>query len=184
MRAEFFTPYPSAQGRAVDPEAGSGGDHPRCLEMAETMRDIAAIGSCGFKDLIRAGFTSAEIIEHHDRAAAIAAEASVRQVTPSPDQLADMIAKARAPLPNRPLLPQDARETQPIYLLWGAYCAARSALVIDHWAGQRERCIDKLRDYLDRLPLLPRTRKQILLAVASSLQTSERRAAPASEVRQ
>lgn len=183
MRAEFVTSYPSAQVRAVDPEIGSGEDHDRCRAMAEAMREIEALGSgVEFRDLIRAGFTSAEIIDHHTRAQALANEAAVKQISPSADQMADMIAKAKAPLPNRPLLPEGARETQAMFLGWGGYCAARSALVLDNWPGQRERCLEKLRDYLDRLPLLPRDRKKIVISVAAALQSAERGAA--SEVRQ
>lgn len=161
----------SQQARRGHPEAGSTGDvHPRCAEMAETMREIAAIrGGATYKDLMHAGFTAAEIIEYQHMAQRLANEASTRQVSPSPDVMAGMIDKARHAWPNRMPLPAGTRESQALFQHWGRYCAARAAYKLDAWTGQRERCLDTLTDFLDRLPLLPRDRKQIVRAVAATL---------------
>lgn len=167
MNAPFAaTPArPSAQVRTTFPEA-FGEPHPRAVEMADAMLDIAAIGQgVGFKDLIRAGFTSAEIIEHNRDAERIAMARQVKRLDQPPDRLADMIAKAKAPAPNALPLPAGCGESQVLFIAWGRYCAARAAFLLDPWAGQRERALEVLRDYLDRLPLFPRERKAIIRAV-------------------
>lgn len=167
MHAEI---RPSSQVRAVFPEMDET-PHPRASEMAEAMRDFTALGNGGptFRDLIREGFTSAEIAEHHRLALQIANERGTRQVSLEGDRLAEMVAKAISPMPNRLPLPAGTDETQVLFIAWGQYCMARSAQVLDPWSGQRERCLDKLRDYLNRLPLHPRSRKDILLKVAAAL---------------
>lgn len=169
MRAEPYTRSP--QIRVDHPAVGSGSEpHPRALEMAEAMREIAAIGGgVTYRDLVGAGFTAAEIIEHHPAAERLAKDASTRQVSPSPDLMAEMVDKARQAWPNRMPLPAGARENQALFQHWGRYCAARAAYKLDCWSGQRERCLDTLTDFLDRLPLLPRDRKQIVRAVAATL---------------
>ncbi|RUX91924.1 hypothetical protein EOA25_31880, partial [Mesorhizobium sp. M2A.F.Ca.ET.040.01.1.1] len=87
--------------------------HPRCLEMAEAMRDLFAVcGGVKIEDLVRAGFTSAEIVEFRDDAATLAALASTKQLTVRPDLLEDMIDKARHAAPNRLPLPADAEPTR------------------------------------------------------------------------
>lgn len=160
----------SAQTRAAHPFPPEA-PHPRAVELAEAMRDIFALGhGVGFKDLIRAGFTSAEIAEHHRAAETLANSQATRQITTPPDLLADMIAKARAPMPNDPPLPQRVGETQAHYLAWGHYCAARQAMVLDPWPGQRERCAELLMAYLEKLPLFPRERKTILREATKAMQ--------------
>lgn len=167
MHAEI---RPSSQIRAVFPEIDDT-PHPRANEMAEAMRDFTALGNGGptFRNLIAAGFTSAEITEHHRLAVRLANERGTRQITIEGDRMADIVAKAISPMPNRLPLPSGVDETQSLFIAWGHYCMARSALVLDPWAGQRERCLDKLRDYLNRLPLHPRSRKDILLKVAAAM---------------
>jgi hypothetical protein len=151
------------------PEA-HGEPHPRAVEMADTMLDIAALGhGVTFKDLIGAGFTSAEVIEHHEEARRIAADRAVYRTSQEPDRLADMIEKARAPLPHKLPLPKGAGENQALVLAWGRYCAARGAYLLDTWSGQRERCIALLTDYLAKIPLFTKERKKIVLAVAETL---------------
>lgn len=170
----------TTQPRVMHPEAGSPErPHPRCLELAEKLREILALGhGVSFRDVKNAGFSDAEIIAFGDEARKIADTLGTRHLAPSPDRMADMIAKAKAPVPNAPPLPEGARENQALFQFWGFYCAARAALLIDPWPGQRERCLDRLRDYLDRLPLLPRDRKQIVMAVAAALQGAERAGKP------
>ncbi|MER8811423.1 hypothetical protein [Mesorhizobium sp. M0965] len=161
--------FRSQQTRPIFPEDADDG-HPRCREMAEAMRELfAAGGGVRSKDLIGAGFTWAEIAEFGDAAAKLANTASVRQVNARPDLMADIIEKARAPLPNRPPLPRDTKETQALLVAWGRYCSARAALVLDPWSGQRERCLKVLSAYLDRLPIFPASRVTVLLAVEQAL---------------
>ncbi|MDG4854554.1 MULTISPECIES: hypothetical protein [unclassified Mesorhizobium] len=159
----------SSQTRREFPEAGFD-THPRCLEMAEAMRDLFAVGGgVRLEDLIGAGFTSAEIIEFQDSAARLALLASTKQITIRPDLLADMIEKARHAAPNRPPLPGDAQPTQSLILAWGQYCAAHGALLLDPWSGQRERCISVLSGYLDRLPIFPAIRSSVINAVEAAM---------------
>ncbi|WP_027057397.1 hypothetical protein [Mesorhizobium loti] len=144
--------------------------HPRCLEMAETMRDLfAAAGGVRSRDLIGAGFTWAEIVEFRDAAAKRANASSVREIHSRPDMVPDLIAKACTPLPHRPPLPRDTSETQALLVDWGRYCTARAALILDPWAGQRERCLKVLASYLDRLPIFPAIRQTVLRKVETSL---------------
>lgn len=168
MHADTFRTSP--QTRAMHPAPDDGELHDRARKLGETMRDIFALGQgVGFKDLIGAGYTSAEILEHHTAAQAYANELSTRRIAPSPDRLADMVAKARVPMPNKLPLPEGTSETQALFVAWGQYCAARAALLSDPWPGQRERCAEQLMLYLQRLPLPERDRKTIRRAVGETL---------------
>ncbi|WP_376704722.1 hypothetical protein RQ479_08225 [Mesorhizobium sp. ISC25] len=159
----------SPQTRPILPDDG-GDMHPRCREMADTMRELFSVGGgVRFNDLIRAGFTNAEIVEFKEQATRLATEASTRQIWSRPDLLADIIEKARAPLPNRPPLPRDTKETQALLVAWGTYCAARASLVLDPWPGQRERCLALLALYLNRLPIFPANRMTVMRAVEQML---------------
>jgi len=81
----------------------AGEVHPRCAEMAETMRDLfAAGGGVRAKELVGAGFTWAEIVEFREQAAKIATQSSVRQVHARCDTMEDVVQKAREAIPNRP----------------------------------------------------------------------------------
>lgn len=160
---------PSPQTRPVFPEDAND-THPRCLEMADAMRELFAVGGgVRSKDLIGAGFSWAEIVEFREAAAALASLSSVRQINARPDLMADIIEKARVPLPNRPPLPRDTKETQALLVAWGTYCTARAALVLDPWTGQRERCLKVLSAYLDRLPLFPSNRDTVMRAIEQAL---------------
>lgn len=165
----FSSNRPSPQTRRDLPETAVD-THPRCLEMAEAMRDLFAVaGGVRPEDLVRAGFTTAEIIEFRDSAANLAALASTKQITVRPDLLEDMIEKARHAAPNRPPLPGDAQPTQSLLQAWGEYCASRGALLLDPWSGQRERCISVLAGYLDRLPIFPTIRANVIKAVEAAM---------------
>ncbi|MBZ9822311.1 hypothetical protein [Mesorhizobium sp. CA4] len=160
---------PTTQARPVLPEGGTD-THPRCLEMAEAMRELFAVGGgVRFADLIRAGFTSAEIVEFKEDAGKLATELSTRHVSIRPDLMADIIEKARQAMPNRLPLPRDTTETQALVIAWGKYCAARAALIVDPWSSQRERCLTVLSAYLDKLPIFPTARKAVLAAVDETL---------------
>ncbi|MER8403599.1 hypothetical protein NKH16_02405 [Mesorhizobium sp. M1307] len=161
--------FRSTQTRPVFPEQADDA-HPRCREMAEAMRELFSVGGgVRSKDLVGAGFSWAEIVEFKDAAAKLAADASVRQITSRPDLLADIIEKARSPIPNRPPLPRDTKETQALLVAWGGYCTARAALWLDPWSGQRERCLSLLSLYLNRLPIFPANRETVMRAVEQTL---------------
>lgn len=166
---------PVQRGRATQPRphwpdvpatVDSDAAHPRAVEMAEAMRE----GRATFKELIGAGFTSAEIIEFHKEAEAIAMERATRQVSPGADLLSEMIVKAKAAIVNHMPMPKDAVESQSLYLAWGRYCAARNAHVVDPWSGQRERCIEMLRAYFRLTPAGPATTDHVVRAVAETLE--------------
>lgn len=156
----------SGEIRADWPE-GEAEIHPRAAEMADAMRETGP--GCTFRDLVQRGFNAAEITEFHDEAAKLARDGWNKQLTIRPDMVADIIAKARVPLPNAPPLTRDMKETQALLVLWGSYCAARQALVIDPWTGQRERAMGRLSAYLDRMPIFPRIREDILAAVSAHI---------------
>ena len=154
----------SRQTRPVLPEGDPGGVPARCTEMAEAMRE----GHTTFKALRAEGFTVAEITEYHAFAAALATERSTRQISLRPDELADIIDKARVAMPNRPPLPRGMGETQATFTAWNRYCQARAALTLDPWPTQRERCLAILRSYLDRSALFAPVKAEIVNAVAAS----------------
>ncbi|MDG4879216.1 hypothetical protein P9273_29490 [Mesorhizobium sp. WSM4935] len=160
---------PSSRNRPAFPEAFVE-THPRCLEMSEAMRDLFAVsGGVKPEDLIRAGFTSSEIVEFRDNAARLAVLTSTKQLTIRPDLLEDMIEKARHAAPNRLPLPADAEPTRGLVQAWGEYCAARGALLLDPWPGQRERCMAVLSSYLESLPIFPAIRNSVLQAVEAAM---------------
>ena len=164
MQHDFYHRGRSRQIRADWPEHGEQ-PHPRMVEMAEFMREQ---GSVQFKDLLRAGFTVAEITEHAGAARTLATEESVRHVDIRPDLLADIIDKAKIAMPNRPPLPRGMTETQAVLTAWSAYCRTTAALAMDPWPSQRERCLAMLRRYLDRSELFDHTKRSIVEAVAAS----------------
>lgn len=145
--------------------------HGRAVEMADAMLDILARGGGGAStaDLMQLGFTAPEIIEHHPAAKKLADERVLRQVSPVPDQVADIVAKAAAPMASRPPLPRDTGETQALSVRWQNYCAAHTALILDPWPGQRERCISLLTLVLDRTALFAHNRAAVLHQVGVAL---------------
>jgi hypothetical protein len=165
MTAHFtgFSMGRSAQARVVDPDA-PGAEHPRCLEMAEAMRE----GADTFKLLVRGGFTAAEIAEYAVEAGRIAAERAVRHVRPRPDAMEDVVCKAREAVPSRPPLPRGIEETQAVLVAWARYCQARNALMLYAWAPLREHCLTLLDAYLDRSDMFAPSRRAVVQAVADS----------------
>ena len=133
---------PVAPVRNTGPRELERTPHLRAIEMAKTMQDIAASsGAATFKDLVRAGFTSAEIIEFGTQAQQMAAEWKSESRKAGHDNLADMIMKVKQPVPNRPPMTVDLIASTPFFEAWGRYCASRAALMLDPWTPQRERCI-------------------------------------------
>lgn len=145
----------------VDPDAM----HPRAVEMAQAMRE----GLHTFRDLIGAGYTTAEIAEFKDEAKALATSLSTRQASPGADRLSEMVAKATAAIANRMPLPKGASETQKAYLAWNRYCAAVAAFRLDPWPAQRERCLDLLRTYFSATPAGPAVTGYVVGETASSM---------------
>ncbi|MCR5941081.1 hypothetical protein FG152_09630 [Ochrobactrum sp. XJ1] len=156
--------------RDSDPRGAENAPHLRAMEMAKAMQDIAASsGAATFKDLIRAGFTSAEIIEFGTQAQHLAAEWKSESRKPVHDNLADMVMKVRQPVPNRPPMTDNLITSTPFFEAWGRYCASRAALMLDPWAPQRERCICVLQEFLNFLPLLPAERARLTTAAEQTL---------------
>lgn len=141
--------------------------HPRAVAMAEAMRE----GATTFRGLIAAGFTAAEITEFHREAEALATARADRQVSPGADLLAEMTAKACAAIHNRRPMPKGTTETQALFVAWGRYCAARAAMVVDPWDGQRERCLSLLSAYFRLTPAGETIAGYVVAAVADSFAT-------------
>lgn len=156
--------------RNADPRELEHTPHLRAIEMAKTMQDIAASsGAATFKDLVRAGFTSAEIIEFGTQAQQMAAEWKSESRKAGHDNLADMVMKVKQPVPNRPPMTVDLIASTPFFEAWGRYCSSRAALMLDPWTPQRERCICVLQEFLNLLPLLPVERAKLTIAAEQTL---------------
>jgi hypothetical protein len=167
---------PYATARPCHPE-GDDVPHPRAIEMAEKMREAAAFGGVTFADIVQAGFSTAEIIEHEPIARKIAAASIVRQIAPTHDRLADIVIKAIAAAAHAmPVMAGASAIDGDGVDRWGRYCTARAAFKIDPWVSQRERCLALLRTFLHALPLLPREANQIIHAVAAAMKTEGRHA--------
>ncbi|MBS9720205.1 hypothetical protein JYU29_05825 [Tianweitania sp. BSSL-BM11] len=142
---------------------GEDAPHPDAIRMAEVMREMKeAHGACLYKDMTRAGFTPAQITEHFPQAQRLADAASTVQVTTDRvDRCADVLFKARSPMPNRPPMMAGVDE-QALRSAWGDYCQSRSALRLDPWSGQRERALAKLERCLWMLPIHQAERARIM----------------------
>lgn len=144
--------------------------HPRAVEMAERMREAAgAFGAATYADLIAAGFTSEEIVDHEQIAKALATALFTRPAEPERDRLQDVIVKVIASASHA--MPRMAGvEVEPgATAAWGAFCAARAALKIDPWTSQRERCLTLLDRFLSHLPILPREKNRVVYALAAHM---------------
>ena len=166
--ARSFRPiYPI---RATDPRSPETTPHLRAIEMAKTMQDVAASrGAATLRDLLNAGFTSAEIIEFGIQAQNLAAEWKSESRKGAYDNIEDMAMKVREPMPNRPPMTENFLTSSTFFEAWGRYCAGRAALMLDPWAAQRERCIVHLGQFLSMLPLLPAERARLMQAAEKSL---------------
>ena len=143
---EFARSYERSAPARVEHPFPDDAPHPRCLELAEAMRE----GSNTWRLAMAAGFTAAEIAEFWQQAGATAAGRPPRQTGgPRGDLLADMKLKAREAVQNFRPLPAGTADSQALYVAWGAYCAARNAFSIDPAGNdaQRARCIDRLEAY-------------------------------------
>jgi len=154
----------SPQTRPVHPEEGAD-VHPRCREMAETMRE----GHGTFKALVAAGFSVQEINLHRQRAHDLALDLSVRQVAPRADSFEDVVQKAREAIASRPPLPRGIEETQDTLVRWSLYCQARAALQLYPWSSLREQCLALLRLYLDRSEMFNSAKNSAIAKAAESL---------------
>lgn len=170
MIAYAVSTRPSRHVRPELPE-GMGTPHPRAVELADAMLDIAALGhGVSFKDLISAGFTAAEIVEFNREADRLATARRERQLTIRPDLAADIKLKLREAHCGHLPLPRDTEETQPLVILWGSYCAARAAYRLDPTEAQRQRCLDLANAYLAKMPAIyPSIRTGILADLAAHL---------------
>lgn len=151
-----MTMHPSPD--QFDPTAGV---HPRCVEMAEFMREHPG---CQFRDLRRADFTCQEITAFAEEAMSLAAKLYHKQIAPRGDLLADMKLKAREAVQNFQPLPRGTADSQALYVAWGAYCAARAAFALDPAGNdaQRERCIARLEAYFRLTAAGPAVAREIV----------------------
>jgi len=146
--------------------------HPRAVEMAEKMREaIGAFGGVTWSDLVAAGFTSAELVEHETAARAIAGAAIVRQVSPPGDRVPDFLQKSIAAAVHVMPLTAGTDPTPERSGAWEKYCRARAAWKLDPWTSQGERCLALLDRFLRLFPLLERERNRIVYGLAASQKT-------------
>ncbi len=170
MHADVRSPTRSSPLLSVDVHGDD--PHPRAVEMATKMREAAgAFGHATWGDLVAAGFSSDEIVEHEAVALALAAAGFVRQVTPHGDRVPDFLYKAIAAAAHRMPLTAGAAPTAERTGAWDAFCRARAAWKIDPWASQGERCLVLLDRFLRLFPLLDRERNRITYGLAASQKT-------------
>lgn len=169
MYADFRSPgYASQPSCAIDIDD----PHPRAVEMAEKMREAAgAFGHATWGDLVAAGFSSDEIVEHETLARTLAGAGFVRQVTPAGDRVPDFLQKAIAATVHVMPLTAGATPTAERAGAWEAFCRARAAWKLDPWTSQGERCLAHLDRFLRFFPLLDRERNRIVSGLAASQKT-------------
>lgn len=160
---------PSPQTRPVYPETETR--HPRAIELADAIREIAGGGlGATEKDISMLGFSVGEIIEHLPLAKIIIAESFVREIQPSGDRVPQIIEKAM--LSAAHIMPKtaglDPASEDTAEKLWRAYCSARAAFKLDPWWSQSERCLAMLKSFLRKLPLIEREVNRIIYAVAAA----------------
>lgn len=168
---------PSPQLRAIHPETNDR--HPRAIELADAMREVAGCGvGASEKDMVMAGFSVTEIIEHLPVAKLVLAESFVREVTPPGDRVPQIIEKAVASAAH--IMPKtaglDAASEEAAEKIWRQYCAARAAFKLDPWWSQSERCIALLKTFLRKLPLIEREANRVIYAVAAEQKAEATRA--------
>ncbi|TIN84330.1 hypothetical protein [Mesorhizobium sp.] len=159
----------TAARRADDPELRRF--HPRAVELADALREAAGCGDCATeKDMVMAGFSVAEIVEHAAEAKQIIAETFVKQVAPSFDRVPEIIQKALDAVAHQ--MPVTGglteSETDAAATEWRRYCVARSAFKLDPWWSQSERTLTMLRRFLAKLPLLEREANRVIYAVGAA----------------
>lgn len=156
--------------RDQHPEQGSGTRHPRAVQLADALREIAGCGvGASDKDMSMLGFSVGEIIAFLPEAKLILAESFVRDITPAGDRVPDIIEKALASAAH--IMPKtaglDGTSEDAAEKLWRPYCAARAAFKLDPWWSQSERCLNRLQAFLRKLPLLERETNRVLYAIAA-----------------
>lgn len=161
----------SSQARPDTPEGATSSPHPRAIEMAETIREIVfRDGSVTDAALVAEGYSAGEIVELGAEASERARLLMVSDGT-APDNYARIRAKAEyagaMPLPGGFVPDRNAREA------WGRYIKARRAHGFDPWIGQQTRCAELLRQFLQRMPLLPREINGIVTATIGAMKRVE-----------
>ncbi len=116
--------------------SGAEAPHHRAVEMAEKMAEATgAYGGAFYADLVAAGFSQAEIVEHEATARALCAAGFVRDVRPAGDRVPDIIEKALASAAHR--MPRtaglSAEDADAAEAHWKLYCRARAAFKLDPW---------------------------------------------------
>lgn len=146
--------------------------HPRCIEMADTMRQIVAnYGGVSPDDLFTAGFSDAEIGAFATEAGKIALKNSERQISNHHHDLSFLIETARKAAPNALPLPDGAKTTLAMQDAWKVYCNARKAFSHYPWHLLREMVVTELMAYLLIAPFTASMRTCIIRAVENTLRT-------------
>lgn len=143
-------------------------------KMADDILNINALhGGVQTSDLIAAGYTTAEIVEHQAEATALANKTHVRFQYPSRHSLTDMSFKISEAALCQPALPDNHALNETQRKAWIAYCRTRAAYTQDPWHVLRYRCIDLLLAYLLTLPIVPGDRNKLIDAFDAKLAPAE-----------
>lgn len=157
--------------------SGAEAPHHRAVEMAEKMAEATgAYGGAFYADLVAAGFSQTEIVEHEATARALCAAGFVRNIRPAGDRVPGIIEKALASAAH--VMPRTAAlefdDAQEAEYRWRRYCQARAAFKLDPWLSQGERCLSHLKDFLRCIPLLEREVNRIIFAVAADQKVDQK----------
>lgn len=87
----------------------------------------------------------------------------------SADTIASLIDKAIAAHAGVMPLTAATPETMAIRAAWQNYCVAVAAHRLDPWVSQSERCLVRLRAFLNCLPLLEREKNRVIQACATAM---------------
>ncbi len=166
---------PAARARPARPSAEIRTEHPEtgiadrgAVAMAEAMREILfRDGNVEETALIGTGFTIAEIVEHGPEARRIAGLKLVVEGQRG-DCVGDFIDKARLGSIGFMPLCHATAATEDMRTAWAAYCASHAAHTLDPWISQSERTLNRLKDFLDFQPLLPREKNAVVTALAGA----------------
>lgn len=160
-----------SEGRRVEhPEAAGKIRDARAIELAEAIAEIAGCGNGATEsDLSVLGFSVGEIIAHLPEAKLILAETFVRELAPSGDRMQQIIEKALASAVH--LMPVtgglDGPSQDIARIEWQRYCQARAAFKLDPWWSQSERCLNALKVFLRKLPLMEKEANRVIYAIAA-----------------
>lgn len=141
----------------------------RAVQLGDTMREILfRDGNVTEAALLAEGYTASEIVEHAEEARRLANLSLVVNGTGC-DTIPDVITKAIEARAFSMPITAGAAISPELWAAWRAYCRAVAAHKLDAWVSQSERCLAQLNAFLDRLPLSPRERNQVVLEIVVTL---------------